>query len=530
MTVVTVLFDLLVAAHITVGLVGFTAARVGWTQRGIAAVLVAGCLSSSVHAQTFERVDTPGGFNRIQVIVAVADLNGDGRDDIIAGGQPNDGSETVEDRLDKPPVQVLLGTRDGRLELAPTEMIPSIRARTPVAVTDDFNGDGRLDVAVFDAGVYVWAESSGYGNPPQLLLSTPSGRFEHSAALADAVREEHEQRPPPVPSPDPADLHIKSATSGDIDNDGDVDLWVQSGGGANVEEHFMVNNGDGTFTVDRDNRATRPVLHAQPPDGSQYWGWDGGHFVDIDNDGDLDLALGHIRDPGPLSIDQYNTVLVNDGTGYYPTRIDLPRVRFFDGFTAVGWLTHVDVNDDGFEDLFLMNTRNDDVDPDALAWTGRYIQVLVNRRVPLPGGGIWFGDETETWVKGQEETTRERLPNGEPLHNGGARFAKHDVDRDGCIDLVMVRSGRDVSRYAPLVYLNNGSGQFRPMSPDAIRRADMYFGDNAAPADVNGDGAVDFVEVDIDEGPDRVIHTEDDSGVFATLVNTTPRRSPRCVR
>ena len=226
-------------------------------------------------------------------------------------------------------MQVLLGTGGGQLELAPVGMLPSIRARTPVAVTDDFNGDGRLNFAVFDAGVYVWAESIGYGNLPQLLLSTPSGQFEHSAALADAVREEHEQRPPrPVPSPDPADLHIKSATSGDIDNDGDVDLWVQSGGGANVEEHFMVNNGDGTFTVDRDNRATRPVLHAQPPDGSRYWGWDGGHFVDIDSDGDLDLALGHIRDRGPLVINQYNTVLVNDGAGYYPTRIDLPRVRF----------------------------------------------------------------------------------------------------------------------------------------------------------------------------------------------------------
>ena len=161
MTIVTVLFGLLVAAHIAVGLVGFAAMRVRWTPRGIAAVLVAGWLSSSAHAQTFERVGTPGGFNRIQVIVAVADLNGDGRDDIIAGGQPNDGSETVEDRLDKPPVQVFLGNPDGRLRLAPAEMLPSIRARPPVVVTDDFNGDGRLDFAVFDAGVYVWAESSG---------------------------------------------------------------------------------------------------------------------------------------------------------------------------------------------------------------------------------------------------------------------------------------------------------------------------------------------------------------------------------
>ena len=220
-----------------------------------------------------------------------------------------------------------------------------------------------------------------------------------------------------------------------------MDPWVQSGGGANVEEHFMVNNGDGTFTVDRDNRATRRVLHAQPPDGSRYWGWDGGHFVDIDNDGDLDLALGHIRDRGPLVIDQHNTVLVNDGTGYYPTRIDLPRVRFFDGFTAVGWLTHLDVNDDGFEDLFLMNTRNDDVDPDALAWTGRYIQVGSTAGCRCPAAAYGSATRRETWVKRQEDTTPERLPNGEPLVNGGARFAKHDVDLDGCVDLVMVRQG-----------------------------------------------------------------------------------------
>ena len=58
----------------------------------------------------------------------------------------------------------------------------------------------------------------------------------------------------------------------------------------------------------------------------------------------------------------------------------------------------------------------------------------------------------------------------------------------------------------------------------------MYFGDNAAPADVNGDGAVDFVEVELYEGPDGVNYTEDDFGVFVTLLNTTPSRSPRCVR
>lgn len=48
MTIVTVLFELLVAAHIAVvGLMGFAAVRVRWTQRGIAAVLGAGGLVAS---------------------------------------------------------------------------------------------------------------------------------------------------------------------------------------------------------------------------------------------------------------------------------------------------------------------------------------------------------------------------------------------------------------------------------------------------------------------------------------------------
>ena len=480
-----------------------------------------GCSAAAAQV-SFTRQQTEHRLRQVNSILAVADLNRDGRDDLVVGAHTNDGSETVADRLTKLPVRVVLGTRDGRFRLAPAAMVPrAIRARTPVVVTDDFNGDGWVDFAVFDLGVYVWEHSSGYGNPPQLYVSSRNGRrYRRSAALANAVRREHRRRPPPVATSNPADLHVKSATSGDIDGDGDIDLWVQSGGGANVEEHFLVNNGDGTFTVDRDNRATRTVLHNQSPDGSQYWGWTGGHFVDVDNDGDLDLALGQIRDRGPLVFHQRNTVLVNDGTGYFRNRIDLPPARFFGGFTAVPWLTHFDVNDDGFEDLLLMHTRNDDVDPNALAWTGRYIQVLVNRR------GRSFGDETRTWIGTQGATRPQRQPNREPLTNVAA-FAKRDVDRDGCLDLVMVRTGVRVSRQAPLVYLNNGRGQFRPLSAKPFLRVDRswYIGNGTVPADVDGDGVTDFVSLEYVNRPDNNLP---EYGVFITLLNDTGRRPIRC--
>ena len=58
------------------------------------------------------------------------------------------------------------------------------------------------------------------------------------------------------------------------------------------------------------------------------------------------------------------------------------------------------------------------------------------------------------------------------------------------------------------------------MSPEPFLRADMYV-DEVMPADVNGDGVTDIVNLKYNEGPDRLVNTRDDYGVFVTLLNTT---------
>ena len=168
-----------------------------------------------------------------------------------------------------------------------------------------------------------------------------------------------------------------------------------------------------------------------------------------------------------------------------------------------------------------MHERNGDTQPDVIWHTGRYIQVLVNR------GGTSFGDETLDRMGDQSATTPERDADGNPLWNI-ADPRMHDVDRDGCADLVMSRIRRPVRTESPLVYRNDGNGRFRAMSPVPFARSDRYFGRNAVPADVNGDAAVDFVVPQHNNGPDDRDGTADDFTTLVTLLNTTPAGPGRC--
>ena len=130
---------------------------------------------------------------------------------------------------------------------------------------------------------------------------------------------------------------------GDIDNDGDLDLFVSNAGDQN--NYLYKNNGDGSFT-----KVTGGVIVSE-----------GGHshgsaFSDYDNDGDLDLVVAN--DNG-----QNNFFYINLGDGTFEA-VDLdlgltrrgrtgsqvrgPAMNSF----AVAW---ADVDNDGDEDLYIVN-------------------------------------------------------------------------------------------------------------------------------------------------------------------------------
>jgi len=206
---------------------------------------------------------SPSGVRSYPVLLA-GDFNGDGKTDLAALSY--DGSTTSY-------ITTLLGKGDG------TFGTPQTGTAYPQGVTGgdvilgsfleaDFNGDGKLDLAV--VGDYV-----GTGGIT-ILLGNGDGTFRAQPNL--------------VP-----DLGFGVVTTGDFNGDGIPDLiaFQYFGGGATV----LLGKGDGTFTA----AATAPPAGAFARSAI---------VGDFNLDGNVDLAIGY---SGGV------TVLLGDGAGNFQT-------------------------------------------------------------------------------------------------------------------------------------------------------------------------------------------------------------------
>ncbi|MBQ4913794.1 VCBS repeat-containing protein [Maribacter sp. MMG018] len=241
----------------------------------------------------------------------------------------------------------------------------------------DVNGDGLDDVYMGGA--------QGYSGT--LLVQTPNGGFlRTNKKLLEKDK----------------DAEDISSLFFDADGDGDLDLYVTSGGNETSVNSFTLvdrlylNDGDGNYS--RSNQ----ILPAGKPESTSVI-----QAADFDKDGDLDLFVGVRLRPRLLGVAQNGYLLVNDGKGNFKNNTQelAPEMLGAGMITDAVWS---DYDGDGDDDLVVVGE-----------WMK--IKLFKNTNGKFAEVGVGSGlDNTSGWWNTIEAT---------------------DLDGDGDIDFVVGNHG-----------------------------------------------------------------------------------------
>lgn len=131
-----------------------------------------------------------------------------------------------------------------------------------------------------------------------------------------------------------------TASFGDIDNDGDFDLFIGNAGYFAEQRNQLYLNHGGSFTEVLQDTVARTR-------GCTY----GSAFADFDNDGDLDLAIAH----GFCSGNMETQLFENQGDGSFEDVSNLLPANANICSFGIAW---GDIDNNGFPDLVIANCKN----------------------------------------------------------------------------------------------------------------------------------------------------------------------------
>ena len=362
-----------------------------------------------------------------------ADFNGDGKLDLAV---LNSGSTDVS---------ILLANGDGTFQLART--FGAGNSPSSIAV-GDFNGDGKMDLAVFmlPGGTPV----SPLPGEIRILLGNGDGTLQ-------------------TPKVTTLDVSAIAMAAGDFNGDKKTDLVVSNfvSGDLGFSLDLLLGNGDGTFQAVKGIAsdlqcgpiAVLACLNFTP--------------ADFNKDGKLDLAV---------AVSGGVQILLGQGNGAF---VPGPTAAVTDGFT-VGSIQTADFNNDGKLDLIVSSGQR--------SRNGQFTQVEIHYSVFLGKGDGTFGSEL-VFATGGSSSTEFGLISSDEI----TEALTGDFDADGKLDIADRRGkfGRQGSTFVLEIRLGKGDGTFAPNNatldptlvlPDA--------GPLLLAQDLNGDQLADVVATD----------------------------------
>ncbi len=262
-------------------------------------------------------------------------------------------------------------------------------------IVGDFNLDNKPDV-FRPAGAH---DHLGY---PNIVLSGQDG-YSHSILNNTPLLQPH------------------TVCSGDIDNDGDLDVFLAQSGD---NDGFLINNGDATFQWKWISEVIEDFDsgYVYPDGGYGYYGIWSSEMTDVDNDGFVDLIVGGIyKDNDYDSLLDGPTIFWGDGSGKF---YNSNSTTIFNEADVIGYAGSDitlsqdyavnDVDGDGINDIAVYSTLDNE------GYFYQIIKGLPNRE---------FEDKTVDW-----------LPNN--VISGTSQSTNHvwvklmDVDNNGLMDIV----------------------------------------------------------------------------------------------